>query len=503
MSATQDNVSFDWSMSGESADVASKPYLKKELLYVIDNNGSDDYSRNQVQFETVSLSNNGKWCDYRNGFISIPVVVKLEKKVGAVDLSLDQLLDIKSSNINIADSIAVEYNNQNVVQQTANISPYLVFRQHTTFSLQDTYINTHTGYRKDSSALWEYATGTGITNNKKAYMDNTYNFIKSNAVEVMTDDDIKNKGENTFEPDTAGHIYYYDFIIRLKDLLFFEKIPMIRGANIRITINLNQFELQLKRLAGGNISVGKYLKGSVVPIVCQSDILGANTNDEIELSLKVVKNGLNHVKKQCRLYVPVYTLNPEMEKSYLSLGQKKIVYEDVFVKNIKDVSVGQGFQELLTNSLSRMKRLVIVPMLSQSSNGNLTLTPQQSPFASEPSTCSPYRISNFNVRLSGSNIYNQNQDYTYETYLNEMAGCFGVNANQETGACSSMISLKDYNSNYGYIVVDLSRRYSYDDNTPMSVEINGRIESPLALDLLCFITFEKDLSIDLTSGSVV
>ena len=63
---TQDNVLNDFSSESSFSEQVEKPYLKKELLYVIDNNGgSADYSRNQVTFETVSLSNNGKWADLR------------------------------------------------------------------------------------------------------------------------------------------------------------------------------------------------------------------------------------------------------------------------------------------------------------------------------------------------------------------------------------------------------------------------------------------------------
>ena len=62
-------------MSSSSSDFADKPFLRKELIYVIDNNGSNDYSRNEVTFETVSISNNGKWSDYKDAFISIPMVV--------------------------------------------------------------------------------------------------------------------------------------------------------------------------------------------------------------------------------------------------------------------------------------------------------------------------------------------------------------------------------------------------------------------------------------------
>jgi len=142
-------------------------------------------------------------------------------------------------------------------------------------------------------------------------------------------------------------------------------------------------------------------------------------------------------------------------------------------------------------------------MLSKSGNGTLKNSPQESAYCTEPSTCSPHYIRDFNVKLSSNNIYNQAINYKYESFLNEMNGVFGVNNNKIAGLNSSLISQRDYNENFGYIVVDLSRRYEYDDNTPMSVEIMGNITSLKKLDLLCYITYLKDTTIDLLSGAEI
>jgi hypothetical protein len=61
--------------------------------------------------------------------------------------------------------------------------------------------------------------------------------------------------------------------------------------------------------------------------------------------------------------------------------------------------------------------------------------------------------------------------------------------------------MKDYHSNYGYIVVDLSRRYSYDEGTPLSVQIQGLVASAKDLDLLCYITYAKSITVDLSTGA--
>jgi len=291
-------------------------------------------------------------------------------------------------------------------------------------------------------------------------------------------------------------------------LPFFEKLPMVRGANIKITLTLNQCEFSFSSAVdNAKTMISSSFKGNTNPFLRLNDKLDEGAAYTESLSLKVVKNdAYEHAKTQCRLYVPVYTMENVFETKYLEVSQRQVVYEDVFIQHYKKVS--GSFQLLLTNSMSRMRKLVIIPMISKNStatdgNGTLLYSAQESPFTTEPSTCSPCHISDFNVALSGSNVYNQLIQYKYENYLNEMNGVFGVNANMETGTSSSLMSLEDYQNHYGYIVVDLSRRKEYDEKVAMSVEIRGTISSAKNLDLLCYIVYSRDLTIDVDAGAVV
>lgn len=502
--SSQDLVTYGWNMSSESGSKDQKPFLSKTLLHVIDNNGSPNYSRNQVQFETISLSNNGKWADYRDGFISLPLVFTLTRNANGTAISAEQaknIVQMKSSNLNIIDAISIDYNNQNMIQQTRNIAPLLVFRQHTTFGLNDVEIHGHhTGYRKDSSEDWTYVAAEGMKNNTPS----TKPYHDMNTA-VMSGANIKAMGGNCQEVVGLSHVFYYDCIIRLKDLPFFENLPMVRGANVKITLTLNQFDSTITVAGGDKTAVQMNLKGSYCPVMRCNDLVGdTNAKDDYTETLRcdVVSNGTQtHTKNQCRLYVPCYTMPSSFEDQYVNLGSKKVLYTDVYFQRLR--SIQGGYQALLTNALSRMKRLVIVPMLSASANGGLQIEEQSSPYSSAPSTTAPHFIQNFNVALSGTNVYQTAITYKYESFLDEMAGAYGVNSGKETGVSSSLISLKDYESNYGYIVVDLSRRYDYDDMTPLSVQVSGSVASPKALDLFCYIEYEKDVTIDLATGQII
>jgi hypothetical protein len=505
---SQDNLSYNFSSESSFSHQADKPYVKKELLYIIDNNGSVDYSRNEVSFETVSLSNNGRWADYRNAFVSIPMVAILTRSAGELtEPDAKKLLNFKASNVNFIDSMIVDYGNDNVIQQNSNISAYCTFKQHTEWSQDDVNINKHLGYRKDSNN-WAYTEVGGIQNNASVPTD-VFKHNDGGKELLLSNANLKSGGENHYERyNGLVHVYYYDLIINLKDTLFFSEMPTVRGGNFKITFRLNQSSSVITYGAGGLATrVVNNLKGSSNFLLRTAHEPPANGTTET-ISLKVVQNTQSnitrtHQKGQCRLYVPVNTMSDVAEKQYMSKGLQTVLYEDLYVQHVRAQSA--NFQVLLTNSLARMKRLVIVPMLSKYTNANniLVNTPQESCMSSEPATCSPCFIKDFNVQLSGSNVYQQNISYTYESFLNELNGKFGVNANMEADLCSSLLNMEDYNSNYGYIVVDLSRRYSHDENTPLSVQISGIIESAKELDLLCFITYSKSIAINLLTGQKV
>jgi hypothetical protein len=152
-----------------------------------------------------------------------------------------------------------------------------------------------------------------------------------------------------------------------------------------------------------------------------------------------------------------------------------------------------------------MKRLICVPTIASTANGSTVhkFSPCISPFASEPSTCSPYLIQNFNIQLGGLNLYQNGKNYNYETFLDEMSGIYGVQSNLMTGMCSSRISLNDYNNNYGYLVADLSRRSPEDDTVSISLQVSGKVTSMMPLDLFFYIEVERTIVIDLKTGQMV
>jgi hypothetical protein len=194
---------------------------------------------------------------------------------------------------------------------------------------------------------------------------------------------------------------------------------------------------------------------------------------------------------------------PEAEMRYLQIKQIFLNYVDII--SFPKLNLSGEFNFIITSGLARATRLIVIPIISSTANGSSVhkFSPFISPFSSEPSSCSPYFISNYNVVLGGLNVYQNSVSYKYENYLDEMSGRFGVDGNLQTGLCSSLISLRDYINIYGYLVTDLSRRNPEDETTPPSIQLSGRIDSLLPLDFLIYIEVSKNITVDLLSGAMI
>ena len=64
--------------------------------------------------------------------------------------------------------------------------------------------------------------------------------------------------------------------------------------------------------------------------------------------------------KYARMYMNSYTMNPKALTNYLSLGTKKIVFEDIITDTIENVK--DNFNETLIQSVSNVKKLIIIPV---------------------------------------------------------------------------------------------------------------------------------------------
>ena len=564
-----DTIILERSM--ESPADNTSPFTRKEVVKIKDMSTSGNYSTGQVVFETISLSNGGKWCDYTEAYITIPTVSVLTGAdadgTNVVNFTAnyvkesDMALVFKNSHLNLINSCQIDYGNRSAIQQTDHINDYLIFKQHTELSMQDEELHGPTiGYAKDSSRSWYWDADNGIGNNEVGPTVDTLQrhsagvnkgMFDRSQVYFAGDDDLSGRqlifGADAVKQSNRSYIinhaqhkaYYHNVIVRLKDLPLFQSMPsLLKGGNFKITLTLNQCEFRFTTAADAGGAVGglDFVPASFTgkltnPLMVSSNAHSAvrPTNVLHQSAASAVAGGswalpasktyvvsCNVARPQypahqskgvsdcqslnCELNVPVYDLKPAVESRYLQMGQKKVVYNEVLLHQLLNKQAGSTFNDLITNGLTHMKRLIIIPTIATGSNGTLSVDPRLSPFDTVPSTCSPYILENLQVQIANQNVYANPVNYSYEMFLQEMNGRYGVESSLFAGVSSSRISMQDYIELYGYIVVDLKRKYSSDEAVPLSVSISGKIKSLMNLDLYCFIEQEKNMTIDVATG---
>lgn len=560
-----------------------EPFVSRQVLYANDlNNGS--YASGQIQLDTSSLSNSGRYASYSEAYFVIPVVMRLTATsanaqiAGIRNLESAFALGLKSNYVNWIHSLSVEYNNTSVVQLSSFSNIYMNWKMLTTFS-QDSLKKYAAvlGFYPDSSNSVAYGAqaalapeGHGVLNNKNlpqfpatvydwatvetaaynsgffARQTNCTAFTPSAApTSSFTSNSLAGTvGLNYFRLGTGGDIdskwFFLTAVIRLKDIAnFFEALPLQKGGFIRFILNMNLPIHNIAVTVGAgpvltDVSVTQnIITGGSSPVLLANGSVSGNGFEEItgacvtagagtytfQIAASIVRDttyGVSHpTLQQCRLYVPVYQMNPVNEEAYLSLNKIKTVeFTDIYQYSIDVSCTGtagslQGvFSQLLTNGISNIQGILLVPYVGAASNntgnGTAPIAAYGSPFASEPSTSSPYiTLTNFNVQIAGVNIFTMNELYTWQNFLDETKGINAVNGSQVDGVDSGLIGYSDFWSNYQYWYADLSRRLPAEDAVPKSIQVSGTVQSGTIanVQLMCFIIFKKSITLDLETGA--
>jgi hypothetical protein len=243
----------------------------------------------------------------------------------------------------------------------------------------------------------------------------------------------------------------------------FNKIPLIKNMYFRLVLNLNanftsQLTISNATVAGINYSALTTISNAntcpfmVSPLSTANSVTAASATNSQGLDVAASCTGINcnlsigsysyngvvyknNVMSTCRIYACQYTLSPINEEKYLSSNPiKTILYDDFFYYNqgLLNIPPGSFVNPTLTSGQSRLRGLLIVPQISASVHGSTIAglqngvyaggvgqlgSPLLSPFSSAPGSCAPFaKITNLNVTLGTSTIYQQNLNYGCEQY---------------------------------------------------------------------------------------
>jgi len=589
-----DNLVFDEAVN---STIDQSEFISKKWVYVNDNN-SQNYS-SQVVIDSTPLSNAGGWINWSEAYMVLPLVVQLTSTNPAslpYTLNPGDNLDnattttlgdyswaFKNGFWNIINSMNVEFNNQNIIQQTPLTNVFRSFKAHTSFS-QDDLLNegSSLGYYPDNAGSWKYSAGystdgNGLSNNRDAPIQRVYvpasvgagggyAYSSTGRFDGATNPssydggiysfnegllkrqtwygyDAQDSSQKAINPlstcsqvyrsskvqTEAGSVVWRVFAkLRLKDLNeYFEKCPLLKGSTIRFYLNTNQALTQFTTIGGtmsasGVITPATYSATSVqviggltnpLMVASQASGNGASTLpvDTYQLSVSIFKNTFQQQTtaytagqsplSAVRLYAPVYQFNPLAQQRYLQLAPtKKVVYRDIFQYQFS-VNANDSFNFLVSNGIPNIKSVLVVPVIPGPANGSLGYSTLMSPFASTGGTPDPITLTNFNILVSGVNLFLNNQLYDYEQFRQELMSSNQLNGNLTTGLTSGLISEEMFSRGYRYYYGNCSRILPAEAGVSRSIQIIGQNASAIATTLLVFVEFEKSMTIDIATGA--
>lgn len=311
-------------------------------------------------------------------------------------------------------------------------------------------------------------------------------------------------------------------IVRLKHLhSLFETMPLLKGVYLKITLQLNNSSVNFTSPGvGGVLTVNSVssASGGVVPLQIASAAAGngsvacfPGTTYDVSLSVgatpllssQVAASSVSPLGRNITLNVPSFVFAPAFEAAYLSSQVKTIDYEDLYQYQVLNVSAGGIFNNLITNGISDISKVLVLPFFTTLANGGIN--PLYSPYdgAGTGVTSPLCLLTNFQVVVSGQNALYNTQKYSYQQFVEQLSGCNSVNGDQTDGLTSSLISLLDFETAYNYYYVDVSRMLEIEKSVPKSISIQGQNLSAKAIDLIVFVVYKQSLKVDVLSGNRV
>ena len=134
----------------------------------------------------------------------------------------------------------------------------------------------------------------------------------------------------------------------------------------------------------------------------------------------------------------------------------------------------------------------------------LNIPSYQSMFDSAPGTSSPLAaITNFNIQVAGENLFQQNFQYDFQTFINETSSLNAINGGASTSLTNGLIGHLEFENGYRYYVGNTSRRIESENSVPKSIVVQGQNNTSKAMDYICFIVFKRKITIDMKSGEII
>lgn len=164
-----DTLVFDMA---ESAEGQPSVFVRKDWLSILDNQ-NQNYTGNQSVIDTSQLANSNKYMNYREAYLTVPLLLTLTNDsaapTNAIDPtsaggSCDYAVGLKNWFGQIVHSMTVDYQGTTIVQQTPFANLWNCFKLNTTLSYNDILNQGSTiGFYPDTAVSFSYSSANSAT----------------------------------------------------------------------------------------------------------------------------------------------------------------------------------------------------------------------------------------------------------------------------------------------------------------------------------------------------
>ena len=325
---SSDSLVFDMSSMSEGTPSV---FIRKDWLSILDNQ-NQNYQGNQSSLDTSQLANSNKYMNYREAYLTVPMVLTLTQSVGSVATfspntaatSADYALGLKNWYGSIIHSFTLDYNGTTIIQQTPFLPLYNTFKLMTSLSYADIVTQGSTiGFFPDNGTSFRFGSVAdknsiiGTSNNRNAgsfpvvngafNAFDTYNegllrrqqgwnfdlagltsetagdflgnLVSANNLNLLWKSYIFTKTNSVAAPTTAQGVFQVAITaqVYLKHIAsFFERVPLLKGVFMKLTLNLNQSSV-LFTTSGADVYTSCSVQsplGGVSPLMLASQAAG-------------------------------------------------------------------------------------------------------------------------------------------------------------------------------------------------------------------------------------
>jgi len=281
--------------------------VRKDWLNILDNQ-SQNYSGNQCVIDTSQLANSNKYMNYREAYLSIPLLITLNattfvsNNLRPATVSCDYALALKGWTGSLIHSLTLDYNGTTIIQQTPLQSIWNTFKLQCSLSWGDVISQgASIGFYPDSALSFAYqqvasVNGIGICNNVNA-PTLTQPVVSGALNSYLSSNDAIAKRQmlTNYDPDgltgvagssafstlfTSGscNLAFKSYVFRKLDGVagasagvfqqacmvqvklkhlhsFFDNAPLLKGVFMRLTMNLNNTSFNFTSTGAGTALV--------------------------------------------------------------------------------------------------------------------------------------------------------------------------------------------------------------------------------------------------------